>query len=249
MVAHRAMPRRRNYESSAGCAIAQAPAQVPCSMHRAGPYRHHARATGGATMNGSPARDAALPSSQELDRSGTLHPWIWPPRLPPRRHVIANSLAEELPRGRRLRRVGAATLALHLSQSRVSAHIAALEHALGVTLSIARPTDLPDPGGRAVRGHAVTALLELQRGVKRPAARWQPRRARDHRQLSSVSSTYLPAVLRELQVKHPGRDGRAVRRDRCDPGGDGRRGSRRPCVPAAAAEDARDHAVPSDDLA
>src|SRR5260370_20207258 len=29
---------------------------------------------------------------------------------------------------------GAATLVLHLSQSRVSAHIAALEHALGVTL-------------------------------------------------------------------------------------------------------------------
>src|SRR6267154_6368861 len=44
---------------------------------------------------------------------------------------------------------GAATLALHLSQSRVSAHIAALEHALGVTLfdRKARPICTTEAGG------------------------------------------------------------------------------------------------------
>jgi LysR family transcriptional regulator, carnitine catabolism transcriptional activator len=43
---------------------------------------------------------------------------------------------------------GAATLVLHLSQSRVSAHIAALEHALGVSLfdRKARPICMTEAG-------------------------------------------------------------------------------------------------------
>ena len=61
---------------------------------------------------------------------------------------------------------GAATLVLHLSQSRVSAHIAALEHALGVSLfdRKARPVCMTE-AGELFRGHALTALLELQSGV------------------------------------------------------------------------------------
>jgi DNA-binding transcriptional LysR family regulator len=101
---------------------------------------------------------------------------------------------------------GAATLGLHLSQSRVSAHIAALEHVLGVTLfdRKARPICTTE-AGELFRGHALTALLELQRGVE------AARRTRDNLvahvtigSYPSVSSTYLPAVLQELQARHPG---------------------------------------------
>src|SRR5258706_15013783 len=61
---------------------------------------------------------------------------------------------------------GAATLALHLSQSRVSAHIAALEHALGVTLfdRKARPICTTAAGG-PFRGRGIAGLLEIQRGI------------------------------------------------------------------------------------
>jgi LysR family transcriptional regulator, carnitine catabolism transcriptional activator len=101
---------------------------------------------------------------------------------------------------------GAATLALHLSQSRVSAHIGLLEHALGVTLfdRKARPVCLTE-AGKLFRGHAVTALLELQRGVE--AARSTLDNLVAHLTIGSypsVSSTYLPVVLRELKATYPG---------------------------------------------
>ncbi|MEU0277736.1 LysR family transcriptional regulator [Streptomyces sp. NPDC088551] len=101
---------------------------------------------------------------------------------------------------------GAATLVLHLSQSRVSAHIAALEHALGVTLfdRKARPIRLTE-AGELFRGHAMTALLELQRGVD--AARGTLDSFVAHVSIGSypsVSSTYLPAVLRELKSTYQG---------------------------------------------
>src|ERR1700749_1045557 len=101
---------------------------------------------------------------------------------------------------------GAATLALHLSQSRVSAHIAALEHALGVTLfdRKARPICTTE-AGELFRGHALTALLELQRGVD--AARSTLDNFVAHVTIGSypsVSSPYLPSVLRELKTKYPG---------------------------------------------
>ena len=119
---------------------------------------------------------------------------------------------------------GAATLALHLSQSRVSAHIAALEHALGVTLfdRKARPICTTE-AGELFRGHAMTALLELQRGVE--AARSTLDNLVAHVTIGSypsVSSTYLPAVLRELQAQTPRRHRRAARGNRRDAGGDGR---------------------------
>lgn len=101
---------------------------------------------------------------------------------------------------------GAATLVLHLSQSRVSAHIAALEHALGVTLfdRKARPVCTTE-AGELFRGHALNALLELQRGVE--AARSTLDNFVAHVKIGSypsVSSTYLPSILRALTAKHPG---------------------------------------------
>ena len=101
---------------------------------------------------------------------------------------------------------GAATMALHLSQSRVSAHIAALEHALGVTLfdRKARPTRTTE-AGELFREHAVNALAELQRGVE--VARGTLDKLVAHVSIASypsVSSTYLPEALRELKAKHPG---------------------------------------------
>jgi LysR family transcriptional regulator, carnitine catabolism transcriptional activator len=100
----------------------------------------------------------------------------------------------------------AATLVLHLSQSRVSAHIAALEHALGVTLfdRKARPVCMTE-AGELFHGHALTALLELQSGVD--AARSTLDDLVAHITVGSypsVSSVYLPSVLRELKTKYPG---------------------------------------------
>jgi LysR family transcriptional regulator, carnitine catabolism transcriptional activator len=100
---------------------------------------------------------------------------------------------------------GAATSALHLSQSRVSAHIAALEHALGVTLfdRKARPTCMTE-AGEMFREHAVNALAELQRGVD--VARSTLDNLVAHVSIASypsVSSTYLPGVLQQLKEKHP----------------------------------------------
>jgi DNA-binding transcriptional LysR family regulator len=100
---------------------------------------------------------------------------------------------------------GAATSALHLSQSRVSAHIAALEHALGVTLfdRKSRPTRTTE-AGEIFREHAVKALAELQRGVD--VARSTLDNLVAHVSIASypsVSSAYLPGVLRQLKKKHP----------------------------------------------
>ena len=101
---------------------------------------------------------------------------------------------------------GAATLVLHLSQSRVSAHIASLEHALGVTLfeRKTRPIRTTE-AGELFCGHAKAALQELQRGVE------AARSTRDQLvtqivvgSYPSVSSTYLPSVLRVLKSDYPG---------------------------------------------
>src|ERR1700750_2584910 len=61
----------------------------------------------------------------------------------------------------------AATVPLHLSQSRVSAHIAALERALGAVLfdRRARPTRIT-PAGEQFRAHALAAMEELRRGAE-----------------------------------------------------------------------------------
>ena len=101
---------------------------------------------------------------------------------------------------------GTATRTLHLSQSRVSAHIAALEHALGVTLfeRKARPITTTR-AGQLFAGHARAALLELQRGVD--AARSTQDQLVGHLVVGSypsVSSTYLPDVLHLLRSEYPG---------------------------------------------
>jgi DNA-binding transcriptional LysR family regulator len=100
----------------------------------------------------------------------------------------------------------AASGAVHLSQSRVSAHIAALEHALGVTLfdRKARPTSLTE-AGELFRGHAQSALVELQRGIDAARTTLDNLVARVRiASYPSVSSTYLPGVLQQLKTKHPG---------------------------------------------
>ncbi|WP_146088459.1 LysR family transcriptional regulator [Actinacidiphila yanglinensis] len=101
---------------------------------------------------------------------------------------------------------GTATHTLHLSQSRVSAHIAALEHALGVSLfdRKARPIRTT-PAGELFYGHAQAALQELQRAVD--AARSTQDQFVAHLTVASypsVSSTYLPALLQVLKSDYPG---------------------------------------------
>lgn len=101
---------------------------------------------------------------------------------------------------------GAATMPLHLSQSRVSAHVAALENALGVILfdRKARPTRTT-PAGEAFRVHALAAMHELRRGAEAArSARDDPIACARIGSYPSVSATYLPAVLRELQARQPG---------------------------------------------
>jgi LysR family carnitine catabolism transcriptional activator len=100
---------------------------------------------------------------------------------------------------------GAATGTLHLSQSRVSAHISALENALGVKLFErgARPTTLT-PAGEIFKAHAEEALHELQAGVAAARAASRP----EHMLLAvgsypSVSSVFLPGVLVRLKEEHP----------------------------------------------
>jgi LysR family carnitine catabolism transcriptional activator len=101
---------------------------------------------------------------------------------------------------------GAATLTLHLSQSRVSAHIAALEHALGVSLfdRRARPISMTE-AGEVFYGHARAGLQELQRGVEAARSTLDQFVAQIVvGSYPSVSSTYLPNVLRVLKSDHPG---------------------------------------------
>ena len=96
---------------------------------------------------------------------------------------------------------GAATTTLHLSQSRVSAHISALEDLLGFALfeRRVRPTALTTPG-RIFATYARRALEELQEGVESARASLQP----GYAQLvvgsyPSVSSVFLPSVLASLR--------------------------------------------------
>jgi LysR family transcriptional regulator, carnitine catabolism transcriptional activator len=100
---------------------------------------------------------------------------------------------------------GAATSKLHLSQSRVSAHIAALEELLGFALfeRRVRPTALTEPG-RIFADHAREALDALQDGIE--AARAALRPGYGHLVVGSypsVSSAFLPAVLASLGESHP----------------------------------------------
>jgi LysR family hydrogen peroxide-inducible transcriptional activator len=101
---------------------------------------------------------------------------------------------------------GAATTTLHLSQSRVSAHIAALEHVLGAKLfdRKSRPTTLT-PAGEAFRPYAEAAFGQLGEGVE--AVRSMIDLALSRIVVGSypsVSSSYLPSVLRVLTGRHPG---------------------------------------------
>jgi DNA-binding transcriptional LysR family regulator len=100
---------------------------------------------------------------------------------------------------------GAATSTLHLSQSRVSAHISALEDLLGFALfeRRVRPTALTAPG-RIFAGYARRALEELQEGIESARAAFHP----GHSQLvvgsyPSVSSVFLPSVLASLRTSCP----------------------------------------------
>jgi DNA-binding transcriptional LysR family regulator len=100
---------------------------------------------------------------------------------------------------------GAATSKLHLSQSRVSAHISALEELLGFALfeRRVRPTALTEPG-RIFADHAREALDALQDGIE--AARAALRPGYGHLVVGSypsVSSTFLPSVLACLNASHP----------------------------------------------
>jgi len=99
---------------------------------------------------------------------------------------------------------GAATIKLHLSQSRVSSHIAALEHALRVELFArnSRPTTLTTTG-HVFRAYVEQAFLQLQEGVD--AARGvvgQPSRLMIG-SYPSVSSAFLPAVLSLMRSEQP----------------------------------------------
>jgi DNA-binding transcriptional LysR family regulator len=100
---------------------------------------------------------------------------------------------------------GAATSKLHLSQSRVSAHISALEEMLGFALfeRRVRPTVLTEPG-RIFADHAREALDALQDGIE--AARAALRPGYGHLVVGSypsVSATFLPSVLACLNASHP----------------------------------------------
>ena len=100
---------------------------------------------------------------------------------------------------------GAATSTVHLSQSRVSAHIAALEELLGFALfeRRVRPTTLT-ASGRIFAGYATRALEELQEGVESARAALRP--GYQHLVVGSypsVSSVFLPSVLTSLRASHP----------------------------------------------
>jgi DNA-binding transcriptional LysR family regulator len=100
---------------------------------------------------------------------------------------------------------GAATSKLHLSQSRVSAHISALEELLGFALfeRRVRPTALTEPG-RIFAEHARDALDALQDGIE--AARATLRPGYGHLVVGSypsVSAAFLPSVLACLNASHP----------------------------------------------
>ena len=101
---------------------------------------------------------------------------------------------------------GAATSKLHLSQSRVSAHIADLEQFLGFALfeRRVRPTALTEPG-RVFASHARDALEQLGEGIKaaRVAALSPGYGHLAVGSYPSVSSVFLPGVLANLRTKQP----------------------------------------------
>src|SRR5258708_37440467 len=92
---------------------------------------------------------------------------------------------------------GAAATKLHLSQSRVSAHIAGLEELLGFALfeRRVRPTALTEPG-RIFASHAREALEQLEEGIEAARAALHP--GYGHVVVGSypsISSVFLPSVL------------------------------------------------------
>jgi LysR family transcriptional regulator, carnitine catabolism transcriptional activator len=100
---------------------------------------------------------------------------------------------------------GAATSKLHLSQSRVSAHISDLEQLLGFALfeRRVRPTALTEPG-RIFASHAREALEQLEEGIKAARAALAP--GYGHLVVGSypsVSSVFLPKVLATLRTSQP----------------------------------------------
>jgi DNA-binding transcriptional LysR family regulator len=100
---------------------------------------------------------------------------------------------------------GAAATNLHLSQSRVSAHIAGLEELLRFALfeRRVRPTALTEPG-RIFASHAREALEQLEEGIE--AARAVLRPGCGHVVVGSypsISSVFLPSVLATLRTKQP----------------------------------------------
>ena len=98
-----------------------------------------------------------------------------------------------------------AALAIHRSQSRVSAHVAALEQALGAPLFDRRhrPVELTD-AGEAFLPHARQALLSLEQGSAAIDSLTGVHRGRvvlgSH---PSISAGFLPHVLKEFSAAHP----------------------------------------------
>ena len=99
----------------------------------------------------------------------------------------------------------AATEALQLSFSQVKAHIEALELTLGVDLFERgeHPIRMTE-AAEAFRGHAVSALLELQRGVEAAdAIRGNLVSSLRVGAYPGLSSAYLSSVMRELTAVQP----------------------------------------------
>lgn len=101
--------------------------------------------------------------------------------------------------------LGAAAEALQVSPAQVSAQIEALEQALGVTLFDRSARSIrTSAAAEAFRGHAVAALLELQRGIEAAGAFRGDFVSRLRVGVyPGLSSTYLPSVIRELSAAHP----------------------------------------------
>lgn len=99
----------------------------------------------------------------------------------------------------------AAALAIHRSQSRVSAHVAALEQALGAPLFDRRhrPVELTD-AGEAFLPHARDVLLSLEQGAAAIDSLTGVHRGRvvlgSH---PSISAGFLPHVLKDFSAAHP----------------------------------------------
>jgi DNA-binding transcriptional LysR family regulator len=99
----------------------------------------------------------------------------------------------------------AAALAVHRSQSRVSAHVAALESALGVTLFDRRhrPVALTDAGA-AYLPHAREVLCALDSGVAEIEAVNGLTRGTVHLgSYPSASAAFLPGVMRRFTERYP----------------------------------------------